>query len=98
MCTRHPDNATVPSWSSDEVVQGDDEVNEAYLAYSLYGCHEVMWDFEGEDVGIKTGPSDYDSKKHELLAQILINSLIEGKGEDAVKYVTEMARIRHAIG
>ncbi|MGC8543363.1 MAG: phosphoenolpyruvate carboxylase, partial [Vulcanisaeta sp.] len=52
MCTQHPDNATVPSWSKDEVVQGDDEVHEAYLAYSLYGCHEVMWDFEGKDVDI----------------------------------------------
>ena len=52
MCTQHPDNARVPTWSRDEVIQGDDEVHEAYLAYSLYGCQEVMWDFEGKDVDI----------------------------------------------
>lgn len=52
MCTQHPDNARVPTWSRDEVIQGDDEVHEAYLAYSLYGCREVMWDFEGKDVDI----------------------------------------------
>ncbi|BDR92534.1 phosphoenolpyruvate carboxylase [Vulcanisaeta souniana] len=52
MCTQHPDNAQIPNWSRDGVIQGDDEIHEAYLAYSLYGCHEVMWDFEGKDVDI----------------------------------------------
>ncbi len=52
MCTQHPDNARVPDWARDSIIQGDDEVHEAYLAYSLYGCHEVMWDFEGKDVDI----------------------------------------------
>ncbi len=52
MCTQHPDNAQVPNWVKDSVIQGDDEIHEAYLAYSLYGCHEVMWDFEGKDVDI----------------------------------------------
>lgn len=51
-----------------------------------------------EDMGIKTGPRDYEGKKHELLAQLLINSLIEGKEEDTARYMVEMAQIRHAIG
>lgn len=50
MSTQHPDNATVPHWSKEEAIQGDDEVHEAYLAFSLYGVHEVMWDSEGKDV------------------------------------------------
>jgi len=50
MSTQHPDNACVPPWSKGEVIQGDDEVHEVYLAYSNLGCHEVMWDSEGKDV------------------------------------------------
>ncbi|MFP3491290.1 MAG: phosphoenolpyruvate carboxylase [Vulcanisaeta sp.] len=49
MCSQHPDYVNVPSWVSGEYIQGDDEVHEAYLAYSYYGCQEVMWDFEGKD-------------------------------------------------
>lgn len=52
MCTQHPDYANIPSWVQGEFIQGDLEVHEAYLAYSLYGCEEVMWDFEGKDVDI----------------------------------------------
>ncbi len=33
-----------------------------------------------------------------MLAQLLINSLIEGREEDTTKYMVEMALIRHAIG
>lgn len=50
MSTQHPDNAKVPEWVRGEVIEGEDEVNEAYLAYSVYGVHEVMWDSEGKDV------------------------------------------------
>ncbi|WP_243680526.1 phosphoenolpyruvate carboxylase [Vulcanisaeta souniana] len=32
MCTQHPDNAQIPNWSRDGVIQGDDEIHEAYLA------------------------------------------------------------------
>lgn len=50
MSTQHPDNAKVPEWTKDEVIEGDDEVFEAYYAYSVLGIHEVMWDAEGKDV------------------------------------------------
>lgn len=50
MASQHPDNAASPPWSSGEVIAGEDEVREAYLAYSEYGCQEVMWDSEGKDI------------------------------------------------
>ena len=50
MSTQHPDNARVPEWSKSEVISGESEVIEAYLAYENYGVDEVMWDAEGKDV------------------------------------------------
>ncbi|MCX7999973.1 MAG: phosphoenolpyruvate carboxylase, partial [Leptospiraceae bacterium] len=50
MATQHPDNANFPSWSKEEIINGDAEVFEAFQAYSTLGCHEVMWDAEGKDV------------------------------------------------
>lgn len=51
MASQHPDNARVPEWvKGDLIAAGDDEIHEAYLAYSQYGCKEVMWDSEGKDV------------------------------------------------
>lgn len=49
MSTQHPDNACVPPWCKDKVIEGDAEVYEAYFAYSSLGCQEVMWDSEGKD-------------------------------------------------
>ncbi|MEM0279275.1 MAG: phosphoenolpyruvate carboxylase [Metallosphaera sp.] len=50
MSTQHPDNAHLPEWVKDEVIEGDSEVLEAYYAFSNLGVHEVMWDAEGKDV------------------------------------------------
>lgn len=50
MSTQHPDNAKVPEWSRGEAIEGEDEVTEAFLAFSNYNIHEVMWDAEGKDV------------------------------------------------
>ncbi|MEM1566516.1 MAG: phosphoenolpyruvate carboxylase [Candidatus Bathyarchaeia archaeon] len=50
MSTQHPDNVSLPSWVSGDVIQGDAEIDEAYFAYSMLGCKEVMWDSEGKDV------------------------------------------------
>jgi len=49
MSTQHPDNASTPDWSRDEVIGGNAEVLEAFYAYSTLGCQEVMWDSEGKD-------------------------------------------------
>lgn len=50
MCTQHPDNVKSPEWSTDEVIDGNAEIFEAYFAYETLGCQEVMWDSEGKDV------------------------------------------------
>ncbi|MDT7861708.1 MAG: phosphoenolpyruvate carboxylase [Saccharolobus sp.] len=50
MSTQHPDNARVPEWARSEVIEGEDEIIEAFIAYNTYGVHEVMWDAEGKDV------------------------------------------------
>lgn len=49
MSTQHPDNACVPEWSTEEIINGQSEVFEAFYAYSALGCQEVMWDSEGKD-------------------------------------------------
>ncbi|MFP4188775.1 MAG: phosphoenolpyruvate carboxylase [Halobacteriales archaeon] len=49
MSTQHPDNATVPFFVDGEVVEGEDEIQEAYYVYSHLGCDEQMWDFEGKE-------------------------------------------------
>ncbi len=50
MSTQHPDNATIPEWTKGEVIDGNEEVFEAFYAFSRLGCQEVMWDSEGKDV------------------------------------------------
>jgi phosphoenolpyruvate carboxylase len=52
MTTQHPDNATPPPWASSAngVIEGETELDEAYIAYSKLACSEVMWDSEGKDV------------------------------------------------
>jgi len=51
MSTQHPDNATLPFWAkSEETLQGEDEIYEAYYVFKEFGCEEQMWDWEGKDV------------------------------------------------
>lgn len=49
MSTQHPDNATLPFFVEGDVVEGEDEIQEAYYVYSHLGCDEQMWDFEGKE-------------------------------------------------
>lgn len=49
MSTQHPDNASIPFFSNSPVLQGDDEIKEAYYAFSYLGVDEVMWDVEGKE-------------------------------------------------
>ncbi len=69
MSTQHPDNAVVPEWVKGEIIEGEDEITEAFMAYSVYGVHEVMWDSEGKDVDthvvrkLLTRYPDYFSQK-----------------------------------
>src|SRR3989304_1546903 len=48
MSTQHPDNARAPFFSSGGVIGSDDEILEAYLLFSQFGCQEQMWDFAGK--------------------------------------------------
>jgi phosphoenolpyruvate carboxylase len=52
MTTQHPDNANTPPWASSTngVIEGETELDEAFIAYSKLACTEVMWDSEGKDV------------------------------------------------
>jgi len=49
MSTQHPDNATTPFFASHSVLQGEDEIKEAYYAFSNLGAEEIMWDAEGKE-------------------------------------------------
>ncbi|MCX8029518.1 MAG: phosphoenolpyruvate carboxylase [Brevinematales bacterium] len=49
MSTQHPDNANIPFFSNNSVLYGDDEIKEAYYAFSYLGVDEVMWDVEGKE-------------------------------------------------
>ncbi|MFB6125869.1 MAG: phosphoenolpyruvate carboxylase [Halolamina sp.] len=49
MSTQHPDNATLPFFTADDTIEGEDEIQEAYYVSSHLGCDEQMWDFEGKE-------------------------------------------------
>ncbi|HOJ13771.1 MAG TPA: phosphoenolpyruvate carboxylase [Deltaproteobacteria bacterium] len=50
MSTQHPDNASTPFFASSSVLAGEDEIREAYYAFSHLGCDEQMWDVEGKEI------------------------------------------------
>ncbi|MBI4014618.1 MAG: phosphoenolpyruvate carboxylase [Candidatus Aenigmarchaeota archaeon] len=50
MSTQHPDNVRTPFFCNGTVISGDDEVKEAFYAYSHLGCEEQLWDCEGKEV------------------------------------------------
>lgn len=52
MSTQHPDNVQLPFFAESQDMSGDDEVQEAYYAFSHLGCDEQMWDCEGKEVDV----------------------------------------------
>jgi phosphoenolpyruvate carboxylase len=71
MSTQHPDNVTTPFFAESAELGGEDEVQEAYYAYSHLACDEQMWDCEGKEVDnyvVKKLLTKYDSffKEHRL--------------------------------
>ncbi|HBB38435.1 MAG: Phosphoenolpyruvate carboxylase [Candidatus Magasanikbacteria bacterium GW2011_GWD2_43_18] len=50
MSTQHPDNVSQPFFAEHAQLGGEDEIQEAYYAYSHLGCDEQMWDAEGKEV------------------------------------------------
>lgn len=64
MSTQHPDNATTPFFANHVILQGEDEIKEAYYAYSNLGIQEIMWDAEGkesDDFVVRKLITDYKS-------------------------------------
>lgn len=49
MSTQHPDNVTIPFFANNSVLKGDDEIKEAFYAFSNLGVEEIMWDAEGKE-------------------------------------------------
>ncbi|MFQ5815717.1 MAG: phosphoenolpyruvate carboxylase [Candidatus Hydrothermarchaeaceae archaeon] len=50
MSTQHPDNVNYPFFAENAQLGGEDEIQEAYYAFSNLGCDEQMWDCEGKEV------------------------------------------------
>jgi len=50
MSTQHPDNVAPPFFAESQEMGGEDEIQEAYYAFSHLGCDEQMWDCEGKEV------------------------------------------------
>jgi phosphoenolpyruvate carboxylase len=50
MSTQHPDNVHLPFFAESSDLGGEDEIQEAFYAYSHLGCDEQMWDAEGKEV------------------------------------------------
>jgi phosphoenolpyruvate carboxylase len=50
MSTQHPDNVISPFFAESAELGGEDEIQEAYYAFSHLGCDEQMWDCEGKEV------------------------------------------------
>lgn len=50
MSTQHPDNVSLPFFAESHPIGGEDEIKEAYYAYSHLKCDEQMWDSEGKEV------------------------------------------------
>lgn len=50
MSTQHPDNVQPPFFAENQDMSGNDEIQEAYYAFSHLGCDEQMWDCEGKEV------------------------------------------------
>lgn len=50
MSTQHPDNINIPFFARTSELSCEEEVQEAYYAFSHLGCDEQMWDCEGKEV------------------------------------------------
>lgn len=50
MSTQHPDNVHMPFFADNSVIEGEDEIKEAFYAFSHIKSREQLWDFEGKEV------------------------------------------------
>ncbi len=50
MSTQHPDNVATPFFSKGSIIEGEDEIEEAFYVYSNLKVDEQLWDTEGKEV------------------------------------------------
>lgn len=50
MSTQHPDNVRQPFFVDNSIIAGDDEIKEAFYAFSHLKINEQLWDCEGKEV------------------------------------------------
>ena len=50
LSTQHPDNVRPPFFSDNAILGAEDEIKEAFYAFSHLGSREQLWDFEGKEV------------------------------------------------
>jgi len=68
MSTQHPDNVSQPFFVDNQIISGDDEIKEAFYAFSHLKITEQLWDCEGKEVDnfvvekLLTRYEDYFSK------------------------------------
>lgn len=77
MSTQHPDNVNSPFFAETKELGGEDEIQEAYYAFSHLGCQEQMWDCEGKEVDsfvVKKLLTKYESffREHRLGEDVFI--------------------------
>jgi phosphoenolpyruvate carboxylase len=78
LSTQHPDNANIPFFANNPVLSGDDEIKEAFYAFSILGIEEIMWDSEGkeaDDFVIRKLITEYPAffKKNRIGKDVFIN-------------------------
>ncbi|MDD5317947.1 MAG: phosphoenolpyruvate carboxylase [Candidatus ainarchaeum sp.] len=77
MSTQHPDNVNSPFFAAGPVLDGEDEIQEAYYTLSHLSCDEQMWDCEGkeaDDFVVKKLLSKYAPffREHKLGEQVFL--------------------------
>lgn len=52
MSTQHPDNVSIPFFAEKPLMEGEDEIKEAFYSFSHLGIDEQLWDAEGKEVDL----------------------------------------------
>src|SRR5438046_6866750 len=84
MSTQHPDNVAMPFFAQGAPLTAEDEVREAYYAFSHLGCDEQMWDFEGKEVDGHVRSEEHTSELQSL-TNLVCRLLLEKKKNEARK-------------
>ncbi len=50
MSTQHPDNVNIPFFAKQSIMDGEDEIKEAFYVFSHLRIDEQLWDIEGKEV------------------------------------------------